>query len=227
MKTIQKITALSAISLMLAVSLVSCNDQEKGKEELPINNYSFTLALEASDVSISSNVHTNANVAIVKAVISALDQNSGCRLYFRNNEIASAQLENGGFRLNIPETIPNEYLGSMRRLFDIFSYEGLSVSDIRVKTGDIYILAYGKAGNLVGSFGLVSDGSFAEFTWADRDFTEKGNFQSGIEADCIFHKGFNIVYNMWGENTKSTTEKPQNENFVWAFLPPPSARIAN
>ena len=202
--------------LVIATMLfVACNKDEQ------TSDHSFTVVLEATNLNISGNLNTNINVATVKAMLSAIKQDSSNKWYFVYNEIASANFENGGFKLNFPETLPNEYLGSMHELFNIFSYEGITVSDIQSKTGDVWIYAYDNAGNYVGKFKFVSDGWLTEFMYTDRNFTVKGNFQSGSEMDCYYHNGLNIIYHKLWENT-STTQKPLNENFIWILEPPPS-----
>jgi len=198
---------------------VACNKNEQ------TSDHSFVVVLEATNLNISGNLNTNVNVATVKAMLSAIREDLDGKQYFLNNEIASAEFKNGGFKLNFPETLPNEYLGSMYELFNIFSYEGITVSDRQVKTGDISIYAYDNAGNYVGNFKFVSDGWYTQFMFADRSFTVKGNLQSGSVEDCSYHKGLNIEYVIWGGNTKATTNKPSNENFRWILEPPPTVGL--
>ena len=199
------------------IFFVACSKDE------PTDNDSNSFVLEATNVNVS------VNIASVKAIINALkpgpNDNPYWESYWVNNEITSGKFENGGFKLIFPKTIPEEYLGSMYELFNIFSYEGITVSDRQVKTGSILIYAYDNAGNYAGNFKLVSDGWYTEFMYADRSFTEKGKYQSGSESDCTFHKGLNTTYVMWGGNTKSTTQKPQNETFKWILSPPPSVGL--
>ena len=71
-------------------------------------------------------------------------------------------------------------------------------------------------GRPVGFFPLSSDGYewSAEFVYADRDFTEKGKNVYGLQMDCSYKKGWNIVYR---QDKKITTQKPLNEIFRWIF----------
>ena len=100
-------------------------------------------------------------------------------------------------------------------MFSVFSYESITVSDIHTKVGNIIINAYESAGNYVGDFNLGSDNWSVEFMYADRNHTVKGIFKSGLEADCSYNTGLNIIYHVYGGNTKMTTQKPLNEDFKW------------
>ena len=198
---------------------VACDKDEQ------TNDHSFVVVLEATNLNISGILNTNVDVTTIKAVLSAIKQDSNGKLYFVDTEITSTNFKDGGFKLNFPETLPNEYLGSMYELFNIFSYEGITVSDIQSKTGNVWIYAYDNAGNYVGNFRFVSDGWYTQFMFTDRSFTVKGNFRGGSAVDCFYHKGLNIEYVIWGGNTKSTTNKPLNESFRWILEPPPSVGV--
>ena len=215
---------MKSVVIFLSLGMFLAVSCEKREQEPQISDVILSeFVLETTNVNVSVNVVT------VKARISALkpgpDDNLYGQSYFINNEIASAKFENGGFKLIFPETIPEDYLGSMYELFNIFSYEGITVSDRQVKTGDISIYAYDNSDNHVGNFEFVSDEWYTEFMYADRSFTVKGNYPAGSETDCSYHKGLNITFVMWGGNTKSTTQKPQNENFKWILSPPPSVGL--
>jgi len=177
-----------------------------------INNQTIdsSVVIEATNIEIGDN-----DIDSVKAVITTLKLNSDGKSYWVYNEIVSAKFENGGFKLNFPITIPEEYLGSIREIFKIFSYEGITVSDMQAKTGWVVISGYNSVGEYVGDFLLRGNEWFVEFEYSDRSFTEQGNFKSGGEVDCSYNKGLNIIYNIYGGNTKSTTQKPLNEDFKW------------
>ena len=167
----------------------------------------------------------NKDIAKIKIFVSAVRQNSQGQIYFVNNVVATTKIENGSIKLNFPATVPEKYLGSMHELFSIFSYEGITVSDRQAKTGDVRIYAYNSAGRFIGDFRLWGNEWFTEIKYSDRSFTEKGCFQSGREANSHFNKGLNIVYFSLGSNTKTTTQKPLNDDFRWVLWPPPTVGL--
>ena len=191
---------------------VACNKNEQTSDN------SFVLVMEDANLNISGEVHTTVNVATVKAKMNAIKPGG----ILVDNEIASANFENGGFKLSIPETFPDEYLGSMYEIFNIFSQAGITVSDRQVKTGDIWLYAYDDAGNYVGNFELVADECDTQLMFSDRKFTVKGIFNNGSTMDCSYHKGLNIEYIPWTEIHHLTTDKPLNKEFRWIFKLPPT-----
>ena len=158
---------------------------------------------------------TETNIATIKATINTLKEGADGKSYFVYNEILSAEFENGGFILNFPTTVPDEYLWSVRELFSIYSFEGITVSDMQTKTGWVSLSAYNNAGEYIGDLSLRGNEWFVDFEYADRSFEEKGFFKSGSEVDCSYNKGLNILYTVYGGNEKTTTLKPVNENFKW------------
>ena len=158
---------------------------------------------------------TETNIATIKATISTLKKGSDGKSYFVYNEVLSAEFENGCFILNFPTTVPDEYLGLVRELFSIYSFEGITVSDMQTKTGWVSLSAYNNAGEFIGNLTLRGNEWFVEFEYADRSFEEKGYFNSGLEVDCSYNKGLNIIYVVYGGNEKVTTLKPVNDNFKW------------
>ena len=128
----------------------------------------------------------------------------------------SAKFENGGFELNFPATIPDEYLSSSS---NILLYEdGIFLSDTHARNTPIMIVAHNSSGANIGGFGFSSDKWNMGLMYADRSYTEKGFSKGGLEYDCSYKKGWNIVYWYWNEtNSKKTTQKPKNKNFKCSF----------
>jgi len=127
----------------------------------------------------------------------------------------SAKFENDGFELNFPATIPSEYLDSAS---NTMINEGLPSSDTQAKTVSVNIEAHNSSDEIIGAFGFVSDNWAIEFKYADRDFTEKGTSDYyGVEYDCSYKKGWNIVYWSLNGQKKHTTQKPLNETFKCHF----------
>ena len=129
----------------------------------------------------------------------------------------SAKFENGGFELNLPATIPDEYLSLSS---NILLYEDdILLSDIHAKNTLVTIAAHNSDEANIGGFGISSGKWNMGFMYADRNYTEKGVSKGGLEYDCSYKKGWNIVYWYWdGTNSKKTTQKPENEKFKCYFL---------
>jgi len=132
----------------------------------------------------------------------------------------STEYKNGGFVLNFPVTIPDEYLQ--------FAYErvimdgGVIVSDTQAKITPVMLLALNSNEAFMGRFSFKSDNWSIGFIYADRSFTEKGISKYAVEFDCSYKKGWNIVYTSKdGEiadaGSTCTTQKPINEYFKCYF----------
>ena len=124
----------------------------------------------------------------------------------------SAKYENGSFELNLPATIPDEYLSPSS---NVLLYEDdILLSDIHAKNTFAMILAHNSTESNIGGFRFSSGKWNMGFMYADRSYTEKGFSKGGLGYDCSYKKGWNIVYWYWNEtNSKKTTQKPKNEKF--------------
>ena len=143
-------------------------------------------------------------------------------LQYLNNE---GKYKDGSFEIWLPDTFPNEYLGPFYPEYTLSSDGGVALSDNNVKTGVIFLHAstdhYGivtKNYSPVGYFELVSDEWIVNYLFSDRSFTAQGISKYGLEFDCSFNKGWNMMYSR-KDYSKKTTEKPLNENFKWYFRP--------
>ena len=68
----------------------------------------------------------------------------------------------------------------------------------------------------LGKFELVSDKWIVDYIYSDRSFTAEGISEYGLEFDCSFNKGWNIMYRR-KDFSKITTKEPLNEKFKWYF----------
>ena len=180
--------------LVATMFFVTCNKEE------PIDNTPFVV-----EVAISY-------AGSVKAMIGTYQKLSNGEYGLQQYEFTSITEENSGFKLNLPATLPHELI-----LFNRFIGEGFTVSDIQARTSTLSISTVDSYdGRPVGVFSLSSDGYewSAEYVYADRDFTEKGTNVYGLQMDCSYKKGWNIVYQ---HDKKITTQKPFNEIFRWIF----------
>ena len=127
----------------------------------------------------------------------------------------SAKFENDGFELIFPTIISDEYLSPSS---NVLLYEdNIHLSDIHAKNTLAMIHAHNSLGN-IGGFSFSSGKWNMGFMYVDRSYTEKGFSKGGLEYECSYKKGWNIVYWYWnGTNSKKTTQKPQNENFKCHF----------
>ena len=187
-----------AISLVV-VLFSSCNKEEStsGNEEEPTNK---SFVIEASGIDVKGR-----DIVTVKAILSAVVPNKNGYSDFIDNEITSAKFENGGFKLILPDTVLNEYLGKILGIA-----EGVIVSNIYAKTGYVSIQGYDNAGESICSFNSRGNEWSFEYMYSDSNFTQKGN-----SFDCSFEKGWNIMYHRMVNNMIHTTQKPLDENFKW------------
>jgi hypothetical protein len=163
----------------------------------------------------------NSNIATVKIIASWEDDDD-----YGYEAIISVPYQNGGFKMTLPETIPDKYL----QKWDV-EKDGITVSDPNARVCIIEgITAYSSAEKAeIGYFYpyLIGDdmfyGTFYRI-YADRDFTIKGKNSSGWgdyleEWDCSFKKGWNMFYYYYkgGNNEICITQKPSNIGIKWTY----------
>ena len=126
-----------------------------------------------------------------------------------------AKYENGKFELSLSDNISDEYL---QLVYNREDREGVTASDTQAKFIFFGVKAFNSENIWLGDLRIRSKNWNIEFRYTDRDFTEKGVNKYGEEFDCSYKKGWNIVYYYFdGVKTKSTTQKPSNENFKCYF----------
>jgi hypothetical protein len=199
----------------------ACGDDENDGE-------SGAQTANSTEIVATNVIDFGADIDTVKAVTYRIDLNAGGAID-GFEEIATATYSNNGFKITLPETLSAEYLRSYAEMLTSFGVElpdGIVVSDMNAKIGNMNLLACDKNGEVMATF-LLSDGSLgwqAYYLYADRNFTLKGEFadENGISAsiDYSLKKGWNTVYIKIIENEgiAATTQKPANVNFVWFAL---------
>jgi len=127
-----------------------------------------------------------------------------------SEEISSAEYKDGGFRFNLPETLPDKYLYSPE-----YYWSGV-ISDKEARGCEIAFLAYNSVGKKIGKFEVrINYYDDVYYHYVDRDFTFTRN--DGY-FDCSFKKGWNIAYRY---SLKISTEEPSELNFKWYFYRDP------
>ena len=140
-------------------------------------------------------------------------------------EVGTSPFIDNGFTINLPATLPSEYLDFA---YNIFDDEVLVVSDRNAKMSEIVeILAYNIEKEEVGEVFLYDENDYmyceAAYIYADRNFTMKGTEVDGSYTcicDCNFRTGWNLVYYQCDyrqAEIKLTTQKPANANLQWYY----------
>ena len=188
---------LALIIISLIVMFTACeNDND--------NNGNIS-AINAENV-----INADNSIAIVKASIERDDYARGKIDY----EAASAEYKNGGFKLNLSDTVPDKCLEKV-----LWHSSAIEVSDNNAKINFLTIRAYNKERRVIGDFMLRIEGKkdiyHASYIYADRNFTVNGNDTlDNLAFDCTFEKGWNILYSTKG---KVTTQKPSKVKLNWYF----------
>jgi hypothetical protein len=163
----------------------------------------------------------------------------------RNNVIAEAPFQNNSFILELPATMPPDFLFPVLERVS----RSRSVSDYSAQiSAPIALYGYNEAGYRIGSFSLtytrhtrtsvIDIGSFEVISWiqtwmyADRDVTireeHRINNSSTLIYDLNLKGGWNIVYlgiSVVRDNDVNTvihthqSQNPGNFNFSWRFTP--------
>ena len=196
---------------------VYCYNEESNEEPMSANQI---IAAEVKNV--TSNVKGVFAQLLYKTWNDYYNKWSLSGLQYLNNE---GKYKNGGFEIKFPDTFSNEFLGPFYPEYMLSSDGEVTLSDNNAKTGVIYLHAstdhYGvvsKNYSPVGKFELVGNEWIVDYMYSDRSFTAKGISKYGLEFDCSFNKGWNIMYSK-KDFSKITTKKPLNENFKWYFRP--------
>jgi len=188
----------TAILLMLVGCFTSCS-----KEDIISDKEGYVQIMEAP-LSVKVTNLKNEHIAFAKFYVTYYNNGEWPHLEFSTN------YGNDGFELDFPATIPDEYLQSA-------SNNGVPLSDIQAKIVSVHIDAHNVADENIGGFSFRSDKWGIEFKYADRDFIEKGISEYGVEFDCSYKKGWNVVYCTSDGGVKRTTQKPLNEEFKCYF----------
>jgi hypothetical protein len=195
------------VCLFTVVALCSCNkdeDDENGNVQVPDNTF----------IAVENGASYNGKIDVVKAEI--YTENNGDYI-----TLASAPYENGGFTIDLPESVNVQYLESMDNI-----PQGLTVSNPNAKIGMVDLNAY-KSDTVTGQFyyGITHwEGIIAYF---DSDLSITGSYTLTDKKVYNVHgkKGWNMVYiiEYIAENniesfTEITTQSPPKKlSFSWHF----------
>jgi len=172
--------------LLAALVFTVCNGRDPEPEPEPIPNL-----ITPTEITITN--EENSDIAIVKA-------------FTMNREVTSAEYKDGSCKLNLPATLPNEYLYWAS---SIAIFTGCEISDKESKLCRIdEFVAYNNVGKRIGEINLENSMN-SRYYYVDRDFAVKG-----VEWFCSFKKGWNIVYYYDG---KYTTKEPTKISSWWSF----------
>jgi len=189
---------LTGITLFFA----ACND----KDLLIINDSSMLIMYNPFILKVRNIENNKGDIDFAKA--SRGYQSPGGKWHYFE---FSSKCKNGGFELNFPATVPDEYLQLASEMW------GVQLSENYAKMMSFTVIAYNRDGSNIGSFSFISKNWAIEYVYADRNFTEKGISKHNIEFDCSYRKGWNVVYWSSDGGTKRTTQKPLNEKFKCFF----------
>jgi len=115
----------------------------------------------------------------------------GTENYFKGVEIATGSYSNGGFTLNLPETMNNQYLNKIDDELDLGA--GLTFSDANAKITAIIIQGYNSAGKAIGWFEYSSSNIEGVICYVDRDVNVIGANED-FRVNIRFKRGWNLLY---------------------------------
>ena len=177
-----KIYFSAAAFICAGFLLTGCNKDDNGLNGTNISTI---------DAKVENGSDYNTKIDAVKALINANEEyNSESGQYvYTGHEVASGNYTNGGFTLDLPKTVDDQYLSLLTT--DGMPKE-ITVSDTTVKGNSIEIVAY-KSGVEVGYFEYNSPDSTATsgYIYVDRNVKITG---SGSED--LFGSTFKYIYNV-------------------------------
>jgi hypothetical protein len=170
--------AMAFVSLFTVAVFNSCNKDKDGKEDENGGIYKITAAVENGS-------SYNEKIDNVKALIGA-------------SVVANSAYSDGGFVLELPASVNEQYLESIEALFDGNIPAGITVSNPDVKNGRVDILAY-KSNQEIGAFYYGASGWTGFLLYADGDASITGSYidsEDGATQEMDLHltKGWNIIY---------------------------------
>ena len=172
------VIALITIGLML----VCCNK----------NNDDIEPIIEPHDGKIIASVNAGIEFGEYHSVVTVKTISN---YYFDFNElydrvIETAEFVNGGFTINLPETVSDEYLVK----FSDFNHDS-KVSDPDAKVTEVVFFAFNNEGIFVDVLEYANykiNRQFgSRFWYSDRDFTFKHEYRN---SSCSLKRGWNIEY---------------------------------
>ena len=174
----KKTSIFLIITLFFLAALATSCDNNKD------NNDTLDTALTSLDIKIENGNDFNDLIDEVRLVVSIGDVHT----------IATAKYLNGGFKADLPATMPDNLL---RRLIDTGIDDGVTVSNPDAKCTSIIIYAYNADGRRIGKISCLKENTEMTFLYADSDVTASGNLETGRTTTSInisLRKGWNKVY---------------------------------
>jgi len=132
---------------------------------------------------------------------------------------ASCKYANGGFKLNLPETVAEYSLRGIYDALQLYYFDG-TISDPEAKMTNTRIRAYDKNANYIGEFWCedsYDSNNLMAYVYVDRDVTIQGYVYDYYQYDCAFTKGWNILYGYWNGYYEYTTQKPLSIDYKWYY----------
>jgi hypothetical protein len=200
----KKIFYFLAMTILSGI-VIACDRDDNG------NNNSNAFIINAT---VENSNSYNDKITTVKAFLYSKDK--------EYVDVGTGTWKNGGFTLKFSTTVPDWCLWS----FDNEDFNNLNISDPKVKfssLGDLYIVAYDKAGINVCTLYLEGKNGNIEacvyYIYSDRicAITSKANSTYNEVYNVSLKKGWNIVYRYNGSETKYnlTNQPPQNVSLKW------------
>jgi hypothetical protein len=205
---------MAFVSLFAVVAFSSCNEDNGGTGGgIDLNDNKITAVVE-------NGASYNSKISLVKVKI----DDYGYEWEGGTVIIATTPYINGGFTLNLPESVDVKYLHAM---FDEDTPpEGVTISNPNAKTVSVELEAYNKSGNSVGSVFCSNarplfdewgnenwDGSWIGFLmYANANVSVIGTYSesySGIykeRTNVHLTKGWNVVYQKSSYRTENNVE---------------------
>ena len=214
METKKKLVIFLSIMVFIGVTACSKEDDDSGSGNSSVINAKVENGNEYDDW-----------IVTVKALIAENEgYYPGGGFYWIGYELASGEYKNGGFKLNLPANVPEQYLSESMEDIDF-------ASDKNAKGVHIHVLAYNEQGREIGEFKLIGTTNNTEveawYFYIDRNVTAKGTeedskYKNKYVYNISYRKGWNISYITEGYTDKefvytNTTSKPEGVDFKWRF----------
>jgi hypothetical protein len=208
----KKIIMTMAAFICAVTVFTGCNKDDDDSGSSSITSISAT---------VESGSSYNSSIETVKAMVDVDDVYSA---------IASGKYNNGGFSINLPQTVDDQYLEKMTTDMP----DGIKVSDSQAKGCGIELKGY-KSDQEVGTFQytLTNDtdaGNEGAYVYVDKNTTISGSYSEtlwGVTIKAVYDlslkKGWNIVYMQTTASATdlSATMKISNEKITglkWFFI---------
>ena len=232
-KLSNRLLVVAATVLVLAACKKDSNSSSNNTSDYNDNTSEDVSVIEVRNLG-------SGNIATVKAVVWWYNDNTN-----ESTEVtlASCPYQNGGFKLTLPSSFPNDCMYEWVENEWEEKRDEIIVSDPKAKVGAIggdgaILVAYSSAERYyIGWFYMYGENSkmgvWADYIYADRNFTAKGKYSGGyytnqiyksynVEYNCSFKKGWNIYYFCYGEygnneNYVYTTQKPSGVDMKWGY----------